>query len=45
MNRNNEEKTLVKHVSCNCSCKFDGKNAIQIKSEIAINANVNVKSH
>lgn len=44
MNWNNEEKTLVKHVSCNCSCKIDRKNVIQIKRKIPINANVNVKN-
>lgn len=44
MNRNNEEKTLVKHVSCNCSCKFDGKNAIQIKNRILINVEESVKN-
>ena len=26
----NEPKTLTKHISCNCKCKFDEKNVIQI---------------
>ena len=26
----NESKTLTKHISCKCKCRFDGKNVIQI---------------
>ena len=40
----NETKALTKHISCECNCKFDGKNVSQIKSEIAINVIVSVKS-
>ena len=29
--RINESKTLTKHISCKWKCKFDGKDAIQIK--------------
>ena len=35
---------LTKHVSCECKCKFDGKNVIQIKSGIAINIGARVKN-
>ena len=42
--RINESKTLVKHISCECKSKFDGKNVIQINGGIAINVNVNVKT-
>ena len=34
----NEPSILTKYVSCECKCKSDGKNAIQIKSGIIINA-------
>ena len=40
----NETKALTKHISCECNCKFDGKNVSQIKSEIAINVIMSVKS-
>ena len=26
----NESKILIKHISCQCTCKFDGENMIQI---------------
>ena len=40
----NELKSLTKHISCKCKCKFDGKNAIQINSGIVINVDASVKS-
>ena len=40
----NETKALTKHISCECNCKFDGKNVSQIESEIAINVIMSVKS-
>ena len=42
--RIDESKRLTKHVSFKCKCRFDGKNAIQIKSGIAINIDVSVKN-
>ena len=33
----NESKTLAKHISCECKCRFDVKNVIQIHSGIMIN--------
>ena len=45
MTRINEWKTLVKHISCNCRCKSDEKNAIQIKNEMTINVNVVAKNN
>ena len=40
----NESKTLTKHISCKCKCKFDGKKMlIQINGEITKNADVSVK--
>ena len=41
----NESKTLTKHVPCECKCKFDGKNVIQINGRITINVDVSVKHH
>ena len=40
----NEWKSLTKHLSCECKCKFDEKNVIQINGGIIINADVSVKS-
>ena len=40
----NESKTLTKYVSCECKCKFDERNVIQINGGIAINADVIVKN-
>ena len=42
----NESKTLAKHISCECKCKFEGGNcnSIQINGEIMINVDVNVKN-
>ena len=36
----NELKTLAKHISCECKCKFDG-----IKCGIMTNVDVSVKKH
>ena len=36
----NESKTLTNHISCECKCKFDGKNVIQINGGITINVDV-----
>ena len=36
----NELKTSTKHMSCECKCKFDKKNVIQIIGEIMINVSV-----
>ena len=30
----NEAKTMTKHISCDCKCKFNRTAAIQIKNEI-----------
>ena len=40
----NESKTLIKNVSCECKCRFDGKNVIQINGGIIINIYVSVKT-
>ena len=40
----NESKTLTKHISSKCKCKFDGKNVIQINGGIMINVDLNVKA-
>ena len=42
--RINEWKTLTNHVSCECKCKFDEKNVIQINGGTTINVDVSVKS-
>ena len=39
-----ESKTLTKHISCKCKCRFDGKNVIQINGGIIINVDVIVKN-
>ena len=39
----NESKTLTKHVSYKCKCRFDGKNVIQINGGITINVDESVK--
>ena len=41
--RINEPKTLTKHISCKCKCKFDGRKLIQIKSGITRNADMSAK--
>ena len=40
----NDSKTLTKHKSCECRCKFDGENVIQINGGIMVNVSVSVKS-
>ena len=40
----NESKILTKDRSCECTCKFDGTNVIQIKSGIMINSAASVKN-
>ena len=40
-----EPKILTKDIPCKRKCKFDGRKHNQIKSEIMINADVNVKKH
>ena len=39
----NESKILIKNVSCECKCRFDGKNIIQTNGGITINIYVSVK--
>ena len=40
----NESKTLTKDIPCECKCKFDEKNVIQINGGITINVDVSVKN-
>ena len=42
--RINESKTLTKHISCECKCKFDGKNVIETHGGITINVDMSVKN-
>ena len=39
----NEAKTMTKQISCDCKCKFNSTNVIQIKNGIIKHFNVNVK--
>ena len=39
----NEAKTITKHISCDCKCKFNTQHVIQIKNGIIKHVNVNVK--
>ena len=39
----NESKTLTKHIWCECKCRFDRKNLIQMNLGITINVDVSVK--
>ena len=39
----NELKILTKHISCECKCRFDGKNVIPINGGITINVNMSLK--
>ena len=39
----NESKTLTKDISCECKCKFDGKNVIHINGETTTNVDRSVK--
>ena len=38
----NQSKSLTKHLSCECKCRFDGKNGVQIYGGITINVHVSV---
>ena len=40
----NRSKTVVEHISCECSCEFDGTKCNSNKNGTLISANVNVKS-
>ena len=41
----NKSKTLKKHISCKCKCKFvEKKNVIQINYGITVNVNGSVKN-
>ena len=40
----NESKTLTKHISCKCKCRFNEENVIQINGGIMINVDVSVKN-
>ena len=40
----NESKTLTQHFSCECRCRFDGKNLTRINGGIMVNAEVSVKT-
>ena len=42
--RKNESKILTKDLSCECKCRFDEKNVIQINGGITINVDVSVKN-
>ena len=39
-----ESKTLTKHLSYECKCRFDGKNVTEINVGITINANMGIKN-
>ena len=36
----NESKILTKDTSCDCKCRFDGKNLIQINGGITVNVDL-----
>ena len=40
----NESKTLTKHISCECKCKFHKRNVIQINGGITINLDVSIEN-
>ena len=40
----NESKILTKDISCECKCRFDGKNLIQINGGITINVDGSAKN-
>ena len=42
--RINESKTSTKDISCECKCRFDGNNVIQINGGITINVDMSVKT-
>ena len=39
----NESKTLAKHLPCECKCRFDGKNVIEINGGIMTHVDVTAK--
>ena len=39
----NESKTLTKHISCKCKCKFDERKCNSINGGIMINVDVSAK--
>ena len=39
-----ESKILIKDISCDCKCRFDGKNVFQINGGVIINVDVSVKN-
>ena len=41
----NESKTLTKHISCECRCRFDGKIVIRMNGGITIYVDVSVKNN
>ena len=40
----NEARALTNHISCECKCRFDGKNVIRINRGIMTNVDVSVKN-
>ena len=40
----NEDKTLIKHISCDCKCKFNSTTCNSNKNVIMTHANTTVKS-
>ena len=38
-----EGKTLVKHISCDFKCEFDGKNVIQTKIGVVLSVSLSIK--
>ena len=42
--RKKEPKILTKEISCECKCRFEEKNIIQINDGTTINDNVSVKN-
>ena len=40
----NESNILTKDISCECTCRFDEKNVIQINGGTSVNADVSIKN-
>lgn len=40
----NESKSLIKHISCDSKCRFDGNNAIKTKNRIKISVDAKAKN-
>ena len=40
----NESNILTKDISCECSCRFDEKNVIQINGGTSVNVDVSIKN-